>query len=377
MRKLKIEDVRESIKSNGLKLLSTEFGGTESCIDVEDNLGYRYRTTLTRLRASNFSPKNKFSSKNLYSIYNCNLYISNNVCSGTQLLCDKSFKDGEKIKFKCGKCGSEFYQAWKDFYNFNPRHVCQECSFLVARKAQLCDFDVVREQMKRLGFKIYKKDYKNKNSSLNIYDKDGYIGFSCINSVILHESFAKFHIKNPNTLHNINVFCKLNNIECIADEKQTYNTELQKVKFICNCGNIFYTTLDNFFAGKNRCDLCSKRMSRYELEIEGWLKDNGIKYKFQKSYENCRNKKPLPFDFYVKEYGLIEVDGEAHFRAVMFGGIKKEEAIKNFKTTTINDNIKNEFCRENNIKLLRISYREIITGEYREVLKTELLHFKG
>jgi DNA-directed RNA polymerase subunit RPC12/RpoP len=376
MKKLKIESVKKELKDGGLTLLSQQFCGTDENIDVEDSLGYRYDTTLTRLRYSKFSPKNKFSSKNKYSIYNCNVYIKNNVKSGTKLLQTDTFKDGEKIRFKCGKCKKEFYQPWKNFYAFNPRHVCQECSFKVARKAKLYDFETVENLVKELGFKIYKEDYKRKNSSLNVYDEDGYIGFSCINTIVLCKSFAKFHIKNPNTLHNINIYCTLNNLFCKVDESQIYNKELQRLRFICNCGECFYTTLDNFFAGKNRCDLCSKRMSRYELEVYKWLKTVGIKFKFQKSYPNCRNKNPLPFDFYIKLYGLIEVDGEGHFEPVKFGGISDEKAIRGFKTTQRNDKIKNEYCIKNNIKLLRISYLDIISGKYKEVLKQELLHFK-
>ena len=50
----------------------------------------------------------------------------------------------------------------------------------------------------------------------------------------------------------------------------------------------------------------------------------------------------------------IEFDGRHHFKPIeYFGGVKAFEKIK------INDNIKNEYCFDNNIKLLRISYKNI------------------
>lgn len=50
----------------------------------------------------------------------------------------------------------------------------------------------------------------------------------------------------------------------------------------------------------------------------------------------------------------IEYDGEQHFKPIeLFGGEKQ------FKIQVENDNIKNTFCKENNIKLIRIPYYEL------------------
>lgn len=60
----------------------------------------------------------------------------------------------------------------------------------------------------------------------------------------------------------------------------------------------------------------------------------------------------LPFDFYLPFYNLcIEYDGELHYRcSEMFGGQKSLDRIKR------HDDIKTKWCKENNIKLLRIHY---------------------
>ena len=74
----------------------------------------------------------------------------------------------------------------------------------------------------------------------------------------------------------------------------------------------------------------------------------------QKKFNNCRNKLPLPFDFYLPNYNIcIEFDGIQHFKSNFYWGGDKQ-----FLKTSENDKIKNNFCKRNNIKLERISYKK-------------------
>jgi hypothetical protein len=61
----------------------------------------------------------------------------------------------------------------------------------------------------------------------------------------------------------------------------------------------------------------------------------------------------LPFDVYVPLYNLvIEYDGEQHF------DIKHSFDKSKFWVTIYHDAIKNAYCEDNNINLLRIPYWE-------------------
>ena len=62
----------------------------------------------------------------------------------------------------------------------------------------------------------------------------------------------------------------------------------------------------------------------------------------------------MPFDFYVPSINLlIEFDGKQHYEPLsFFGGI---EAFEKLKT---NDKIKNDYCEDNYINLIRIKYDE-------------------
>ncbi len=104
----------------------------------------------------------------------------------------------------------------------------------------------------------------------------------------------------------------------------------------------------------NGCPKCN--MSKGELAIKEFLLLNNISFENQKTFEDCKNKRKLPFDFYLPDYNLcIEYDGIQHFKPVQFNGTL-EEAKENFKQTKENDQIKNQYCKDNNIKLLRIPY---------------------
>lgn len=103
------------------------------------------------------------------------------------------------------------------------------------------------------------------------------------------------------------------------------------------------------------CPICQE--TNGERQIRQWLENNHILYVYQKTFDDCKDKKVLPFDFYLPNLNiLIEFDGEQHFRPVDFSGHNKELSFNKFETTQYHDNIKTQYCMDNNIKLLRIPY---------------------
>lgn len=131
---------------------------------------------------------------------------------------------------------------------------------------------------------------------------------------------------------------------------QDYINQKTKVKILCTmCNNYFSQSPGDHLQGKG-CSFCKK--SKGEIRIAQWLTTNGLKYQQQKTFENCVFDKKVRFDFYVQDLNLcIEYDGKHHFEANPFFGGKKE-----FNILKIKDTIKNNFCQENNIRLLRIPY---------------------
>ena len=114
-------------------------------------------------------------------------------------------------------------------------------------------------------------------------------------------------------------------------------------------GHEWYACPSNILSGYG-CPICKE--SKGERKIRLWLNDHNIEYIQQAPFEDCIDKRPLPFDFYLPTYNsCIEYDGEQHYFPIeYFGG---EEY---FKYVQYHDKIKNEYCKNNGILLLRIPY---------------------
>jgi len=122
------------------------------------------------------------------------------------------------------------------------------------------------------------------------------------------------------------------------------------------CGTEWMVAPDTFINGGVRCPKCCE--SKAEKEINDLLILNKVTFKAQFRIKECKHVKTLPFDFAIfdnkKLKCLIEYDGEQHYKPWYKMG--KEKAIAQLEKTKVNDKIKTDYCKNNNIKLLRIPY---------------------
>ena len=133
--------------------------------------------------------------------------------------------------------------------------------------------------------------------------------------------------------------------------KVDYKGNKIKVEIICPIHGSFWQRPDNHLQG-NTCGKC--RMTNGEEKIKYFLESNNIKFKYQKLFEGCKSERKLPFDFYLPYYNvIIEYDGRQHFIPIKpWGG---ERGLKKIKQ---HDKIRNDFVKENDIKMIRIPYWE-------------------
>lgn len=122
----------------------------------------------------------------------------------------------------------------------------------------------------------------------------------------------------------------------------------------CTCGTITYVTSDNL--SMNRTQSCGCLLSKGEEKISRILSEAKIFFEKQKSFDTCvfKTGKKAKFDFYVDNKYLIEFDGIQHFESGR--GWNTEEK---FQTLKQRDNFKNNWCKENNIPLIRIPYNHL------------------
>ena len=126
----------------------------------------------------------------------------------------------------------------------------------------------------------------------------------------------------------------------------------------CECGNII--TVKGDALRQNLQQSCGCINSKTELTIANLLRENNIMFVSQYSFEDLITESgtKLRFDFGVIKNNqlayLIEYDGEQHFpeRIQPTGWNTKE----NFEKVKKRDIIKNEYCVNHNIPLIRIPY---------------------
>lgn len=121
------------------------------------------------------------------------------------------------------------------------------------------------------------------------------------------------------------------------------------------CNKTFEILPANIMDGSTTSCGC-KIQSKGERYIQYILEENNIKYIPQYSFDDCKYKYKLKFDFALlnnngEVFYLIEYDGRQHFEPIDFYGGEKH-----FEETKIRDSIKNQYCLDNNIKLLRLKY---------------------
>lgn len=127
------------------------------------------------------------------------------------------------------------------------------------------------------------------------------------------------------------------------------------IKIICSKHGEFFQNPHDHLCGAG-CPSCN--LSKGELKIKKWLLNNKIYFISQHKFNNCKNPKtnyPLKFDFYIPFKNiLIEYDGEQHF------GIGYNHSItpKYLDELKYRDDIKTKYATNNNINLIRISYKE-------------------
>lgn len=128
------------------------------------------------------------------------------------------------------------------------------------------------------------------------------------------------------------------------------------------CDNVFYRT-GNDLINNGACEYCSR--SSLELSVSEVLDKYNIEYILQKTFEDLKYIKKLRIDFYLPNHNVaIEANGKQHYEPIlMFGGQKSfEESNKRY-------NIKVEYFKKNNIKLIEIPYNKNSFYEIENILK--------
>jgi len=258
-----------------------------------------------------------------------------------------------KIELVHNKCGHKWLVKVGSFINNGRR-----CPFCFGTKKQTVD-DLIKRCHDLHGdeYKIINADsYVNNKSKISVRHNCGYV------YDVVAQNFFNLNSKCPKCSGKL----KLTKDDIVNRCGKIYGTDyipinIENIKngkskitmFHKVCGKKWSASVGNILYGETGCPYCS--MTTGERLIKKYLDEHNINYEIEFRFNLCRDIRPLPFDFYIKDYNLcIEYDGIQHSEPVnFFGG--DSSLVRNKKI----DLIKTKFCKDNNINLLRIDYKEL------------------
>lgn len=287
-----------------------DFGGSKSKVKYICPFHGIQETTMNNISGSDAwcywcgKDSMKLKNKNTYEYVKEFIEAkNNNICLNPEEYIDTKTRN---LKIKCGSCGDVFITSFASIYNGNGH--CKKCGDQICRS-----FDYT-----------YTYEWFKENIIIN----------------------NKIVVKKPDSFVSI----------------------YEPMIFYCSeCGEQYHVTPYYYLVkGYTLCKKCSKSISHGESEIKQYLDIHNINYVYQKSFENCKDVRMLPFDFYIPSKNIIiEYDGEQHYKPVeCFGGLEA------YLKTKEHDNIKNNYCLNNSIKLIRIPYWDF--NDINKILEIQL-----
>jgi len=264
---------------------------------------------------------------------------------------EKYINDCTKIKCRHNICGHEYNVVPSSFLQGRGCPNCKgkkisESKIKTDKHFKQEVYDLVGEEYEIIG------DYIN--SDIKVKMKHNICGYEykVASGHFLNDSTRCPLCNRPNYDRNDEQFKQ--QMHNLVGNEYTFIGEFINVatKIRCRhnaCGCEWEVKPNNFIKG-TRCPQCNE--SKGENLIRIYLEQENIKFEREYKFNNCRNKYSLPFDFYLPNSNLlIEYDGIQHFEPRAFFGGEMQ-----FKIQKHNDNIKNEYCKDNNIRLIRIPY---------------------
>jgi hypothetical protein len=294
-------------------------------------------------------------------------YFKENNCI---LLSDtyKTCKDKLDYICSCGKKSTITFDAFK------RGHRCKDCGVKKSAKTRSYSYEQVKKIFENNGCVLLSEQYIKNDVLLDYICSCGKISKITLNNFLNGQrcydcGLLKIGESKKYLYEEVKQVFLENGCELLSKE---YINNSQLLEYKCSCGNISKIKFNHFIQG-HRCMNC--KMSRGERKIKKYLLENNIKFVQQLTFKECRNKKPLRFDFAIFDNKdnllfLIEYNGEQHYK-----NVKYFEKRGSLEYTQSNDEIKINFCKDKSIDLLVIPFSQYNTIE--NILTQKLLDKYG
>ena len=350
--------VKNFIENNsGCKLISDIYTNSKDKLSLECKCGRMFNVSFYHFKTKN-QRKCKVCSGNKLDYGIVSEFIKSKKC---ELVSDVYKNNNTKLDIKC-VCGDIFHV---DFNTFRKGQIrCKKCYWIENKHHKKYTYEDVKDYIEnRSECKLISNEY------IGIFDK---LDLLCECGNMFKKSYAK--------LKNMNIICCPDCSRILTNMKNTHD-----IDYICNavkekygndikivnmdyvgtrhtiatiqhkCGYVFEKNVNRLLYTDIKCPKCMISTSIGVAKILKYLADNDVTYIKEYMFDDCSCIRRLRFDIYVPKCNLcIEFDGEQHFRIIdHFGGLD------GFINTKIRDTIKNEYCKNKNINLIRIPYNHL------------------
>lgn len=351
-KKYTYEDVKHYIEvesGSNCILLSSEYKNVSEKVSIQCKCGDEFTTTFGKFKNRNKRQCNKCSNCMQWDYCSVKSYIEKDSESGCLLISDE-YKDNKgKLKLRC-KCGNEFTVNFVRFAHRNQRE-CSICSKKRVSRVKTQDIfnnevrDMVEDEYSVIG------DYTGAHTKLAILHNVCGYQWDVTPASFLHRKSrcpkCNGGIKKTQSEFISEVYDMYGDEYTVVGEYESYHHNRVKIKHNI-CDNTYMAIPAVLLKGIG-CNICAE--SKGETSVREVLEKNDINYIKENTFDGLIGVggNPLRFDFYLPDHNIcIEYDGEFHF--------KKFYEDQNFETLQIHDKRKNQYCKDNNIPLIRIPY---------------------
>lgn len=375
-KKLSYEQVKQFIEidsNSGCKLLSKFYIKSKDKIDLKCACGNDFTTSFDKFKSLNKRRCNECSRKNVSQKFSKTheqfLIEVYQLVEDEYIVKEKYINASIPIKIIHNKndCMNEWRVRPNDFLQGQRCPKCQHRSY-----------KKTTEEFKQEIYNLVGNDIEVLDEYINAFTEIRFKHIICDTTwkTTPHNLLSSTY-KCPNCMPNKKLthedFC--NKVyDLVKDEyliiEEYKNCDISILFKHNKCGNE-HKIIPYYFLRGQRCPTCSN--SKGENTIKSILDYNNIIYQQEYRFNDCKYKNTLPFDFAIFEDKektklkcLIEYDGAQHFYVTKrFGGNDT------FEIQQKRDAIKNEYCKNNNINLIRIPYWDFKNIE--EILVNKLV----
>lgn len=357
MKKTSDEEIKSLCESKGLKLLNRFVKNSQTyltCVCDKHYEPYQFEISFRNLRNLKKSCP-KCSGKNM-NTKDIKYRVESELKVPVEII-GNYVNMRTPIKTRCKKCGREWDANVVSLCQGSGCDKCKKSKPKKTHEKFIEEMSLVQPNL--IITSIYAGDAKEVSYKCKI---DNYEGVTTAGRLLSKMTQCTCCVKKK--LHDTQILPyeefekRLSKINPDITILSGYDGYESKVTLMCNKHNkIYIQRAGDALKGNCGCSQCVS--SKGENKVEKILQENSIDYIKQYKFDDCRDIKPLPFDFYIPSLNIaIEYQGQQHYSPVNFGGCSDEVALKNFENQRRRDEIKFQYCQNNKIKLLLIPYTE-------------------